>query len=179
MSNPAFLIPAPETPVPQTPVPESHLVYFPIAVKLAYNVARDASDRLEASEFGKYAKPPRQPLLIAGEFIDRMGYLRPRSHDGTLISPVDANRKCWAVYYPTPYFTQLQCLLSYFDAVLKPFAGYRDIILQYQSTADRRLFLEYSTRDQLVQADLNLFFRDDYMRYSGCRLGYGDDWFGE
>ena len=179
MTNPTFLIPpAPDNSQnsPHTEGFQQQASYFPIVSGLAYNAARDACNALEVSEFGKYVKPPRQPLLISGEFIDRMGYLRPRANDGTLISPVDANRKCWSVYYVVPYYAQIQGLMSYFDSVLKPFAGYRDIILQYQSVSDKKLFLEYSTENRLIQGDLDLFFRADFLRYSGCKIGKGTDW---
>ena len=152
------------------------LSYFPIARGLAYNAAVEAFNTLPAAEYGKYIKPPRQPLLIAGEFIDGMGYVRLRAHDVTLVSPVDINRRCWAVFYPAPYSMQVQALLSYFDSVLKPFVGYRDIILQYQSLSDKNLFLEYSTGSAFVQGDLSLFFVETPLRYAGCKIGQGIDW---
>ena len=155
----------------------SNLAYFPIALNLAYNAARDASNSLPVSVFGKYRKPPRQPLIIVGEFVDNAGYLHPRTHDGTLMSTEDFNRSCWAVYFPTPYSMQIQGLLGYFNAALSSFKGYKDIILQYQSMRDKTLYLEYSTRDCLIQADSDLFFNADFLKYVGCRLRRGDNWF--
>lgn len=149
----------------------NQLAYFPVCRNLAYKTAVDARNALPASGFGKYAKPPRQPLLIAGEFADGRGFLKLRTHDGSLISPADVNKECWAVHYPAPYSMQIQPLLSYFDSVLKPFAGCRDIILRYQSTAESRLLLEYSTGSALVQCDLNLFFTDAHLQYAGCVIG--------
>jgi hypothetical protein len=156
---------------------ENNIAYFPIALNLTYNAARDASNSLVVSVFGKYRRPPRQPLIIVGEFVDVNGYLRPRAHDGTLMSSVDINREFWAVYFPTPYCMQMQGLMSYFDTALKPFMGYRDIILRYQSLANKNLYFEYGTRDCLVQGDLDLFFKEDMLRYAGCRIGYGENWF--
>ena len=184
-TSPAFVIPGAGNSVPvldnaqNSPSNEfgkHQLSYFPIARGLAYNIAVNAFNTLPGAEFGKYTKPPRQPLLIAGEFIDGTGYLRLRAHDGTLISPVDMNRHCWAVYYPAPYSMHVQALLSYFDSALKPFTGYRDIILQYQSLSDKRLFLEYSTGSALVQGDLSLIFIEAPLRYVGCKIGRGVDW---
>jgi hypothetical protein len=142
----------------------------------------DACGVLPAACYGKYTKSPRQPQLVASEFADAMGYLKLRTQDGSLVSAVDINRRCWAVYYPTPYSMQIQPLLSYFNSVLKPFVGCRDIILKYQSLADKKLILEYSTGSALVQGDLDLFFGDAELFYVGCVIGRrstrkGEWWF--
>jgi hypothetical protein len=156
--------------------PKQRLIYFPITKGLAYNEARDASNDLPVSGFGKYVKYPRVPQLIISEFFDARGYSRPRTHDGDLISVIDLSRKCFAVYYPAPMYIQLQALLSFFDVTLKGFVGYRDIILRYQSTENLNLYLEYSTGSQLIQCDLQMFFGADYLKYSGCKIGQGTDW---
>jgi hypothetical protein len=156
--------------------PTQRLIYFPIAKNLSYNEANDASTDLPASVFGKYVKPPRQPQIILSEFFDPRGYDRPRTHDGDLISVLDLSRRCFAVYFPAPMYIQMQPLLSFLDATLNRFVGYRDIILQYQSTNNQKLYLEYSTTNQLIQCDLHMFFGSDYLRYCGCKMGQGTDW---
>ena len=176
-TDPAFIIPtAASVPDVSATVADPQLVYFPIARNLSYSAARDASNALPASGFGKSVRYPRMPLLVTGEFIDGRGYLRPRTSDGALLSFVDLHRNCFAVYFPAPFCIDIFGLFAYFDNALKPFAGYKDIILKYQTLSDKSQFLEFSTGNQLVQCDLGLLFLHDGLKYCGCRIGRGSNW---
>jgi hypothetical protein len=144
-------------------------LWLPIANKLTYPEADQASSRLRGSCIAPYRKPIAQPNPVV-RIDDKTNC--PVGLDGTMLASSLLQRACWSVYYSFPTRITQPDFVVYARKYLFRFVGRRELIIVFENSSIIKQML-YSTKTAVIQSDVDLYFDETELQIVRAKLFSG------